>query len=394
MVRIDKTRLAAASLDPIGLMRGRLFAFLDPVRRFRIVVVATLWGVATACSGPVADAVPYERPAAPVAPARQRDAAFARAKLWVPVPVEAMDVRHGPARKDGFPFLAAVTCDWVDKPLRGHSLKFACDIGHNDVVKVKIGQANGEVFGEVAATRLLWALGFGADTMYPVRLTCHGCPARLGGTVLPSGARHFDPAVIERPMPGSEFDDDPGWSWGDLPRVDSSAGGATRPQRDALTLLAVFLQHSDNKIEQQRLVCLGERTSAHAAVCARPFLLIDDVGLTFGAANFINDNALGGANLDAWAHTPVWQGPNGCVGNLAPSFTGTLSHPAISEEGRQFLASLLMRLSKTQIRELFAVSRMALHDQAVQHAPAATPLNAWVTAFIQKRHDIVSRRCA
>ena len=37
-------------------------------------------------------------------------------------------------------------------------------------VKVKFGENNGEVHGEVAATRLLWALGFGADVMYPVRV--------------------------------------------------------------------------------------------------------------------------------------------------------------------------------------------------------------------------------
>jgi len=33
---------------------------------------------------------------------------------------------------------------------------------------------------EVAATRLLWALGFPADGMYPVRVICRGTPSRAG----------------------------------------------------------------------------------------------------------------------------------------------------------------------------------------------------------------------
>ena len=46
---------------------------------------------------------------------------------------------------------------------------------------MKYGRYNGEVYAEVAATRLLWALGFPADRNYPVRVVCAGCsedPAR------------------------------------------------------------------------------------------------------------------------------------------------------------------------------------------------------------------------
>jgi hypothetical protein len=277
--------------------------------------------------------------------------------------------------------------------LTGHSLKFACDVGNGDIVKVKFGEANGEVYGEVAATRLLWALGFGADRMYPVRVNCLGCPSSLGGVPSSAGAFTFDPAVIERSMTGARFEDDPGWSWSELELVEEESGGSPRAHRDALKLLAVFLQHSDTKTEQQRLVCVDQRSSKRPERCARPFLLMDDVGLTFGRANFINHNPVAGANLERWSHTPVWLDSTGCVGNLPRSFTGTLNNPRISEEGRQFLADLLVRLSSRQVHDLFEVGRFDLRPQSDDDAAGKGVIDEWVRVFNRKRDEIVTRRC-
>jgi hypothetical protein len=137
-------------------------------------------------------------------------------------------------------------------------------------VKVKFGGANGEVYAEVAASRLLWALGFGADRMYPVRVICRGCPAEFGGVEQADGTRLFEPAVIERKMPGDNGPAPDGWSWQELEAVDEKAGGATLAQRDALKLLAVFIQHTDSKPEQQRLICLDDGETGSKA-CAQPF---------------------------------------------------------------------------------------------------------------------------
>ena len=60
---------------------------------------------------------------------------------------------------------------------------------------MKYGGTNGEVYGEVLATRLLWVLGFGADAMYPVNVICRGCPRELGGIERPGNEYRFDPAV-------------------------------------------------------------------------------------------------------------------------------------------------------------------------------------------------------
>src|SRR5262245_28001027 len=99
-----------------------------------------------------------------------RRAYLERAQVWRPIETASLDLMAGPPRKDRFVFDARVACDYVDhpdEPLRGATPKFLCRAG-DDMMKVKYGKGNGEVYAEVAATRLFWALGFGADSVYPV----------------------------------------------------------------------------------------------------------------------------------------------------------------------------------------------------------------------------------
>ena len=341
--------------------------------------------------------LPARRQAASVKPARQdvqRAAVIARAQVWRSVPVGKADLIAGPRGPGAFARQATLTCDYLDKKLSGLSPKFACKLANGDELKVKYGGSNGEVYGEMLATRLLWALGFGADTMYPVNVICRGCPQHLGGIERPNGEYRFDPALVERKMAGEEWpsNDDSGWSWEELAAVTPARDGAPRAHRDALTLLAVFLQHTDSKPQQQRIVCLG---GVQDGQCRRPFLMVSDVGLTFGAGSRANANDVSGVNLERWRSTPVWRDEPGCVGNLDKSFTGTLSRPAIGEAGRRFLAVLLQQLSDAQIRDLFTVARVHLRVREPGRALSGFPsVDEWVSAFKQKRDEIVSRRCA
>jgi hypothetical protein len=341
-------------------------------------------------------------------PAKEtRPSLIARAQVWMPTDVATMDIKTGPAAKDAFPFLATVQCDYLKKQLGGKSPKFACTIAPDDEVKVKFGGANGEVYAEVAATRLLWALGFGADRMYPVKVICRKCPPEFGGTEMSDGNRLFDPATIERKMPGKDYPGDAGWSWQELETVDERAGGATRAQRDALKLLAVFIQHTDSKPEQQRLICLkGAKTEKAEAnteasdkaeggtSCAHPFMLLNDVGVTFGHANTFNANSIGSMNFNEWSRTPVWKDRTKCVANLPKSMTGTLDNPTISEEGRQFLADLLGKLSDSQIHDLFEVSRVHLRLRSPRDLKSGVAsIDDWVDVFKRKRDEIATRHC-
>lgn len=323
-----------------------------------------------------------------------RDDVIARAQVWSPAPVAAMDIKAGPASAAAFPFKAIVHCDYLPKDMSGASPKFACRVGDEDELKVKFGGTNAEVVAEVAATRLLWALGFPADHMYPVRVICRGCPEDFAGLPRPGGQALFDPASVERKLPGREFDDK-GWHWRELEAVREDRGGAPRAHRDALKLLAVFLQHTDTKPQQQRLLCLDDAgADATTTSCRRPVMMLNDLGLTFGRANTFNVNDMA-MNLVEWSATPVWKDATGCVGNLTKSFTGTLEDPVISESGRAFLANLLMQLSDTQIRAIFETSRVELRLRDPRKARSGfSTVDDWVAAFKQKRTEIVERRCA
>jgi len=326
-----------------------------------------------------------------------RAALLRHAQVWRSTHIASMDLRRGPQGAGAFAPGARVTCDFVERDLSGKSPKFACRIGADDEVKVKFGGANGEVYGELLATRLLWALGFGADRMYSVNVICRGCPREFAGIERTGNESRFAPAVIERKMPGAEWDGDeqPGWGWDELDLIDPRIGGAPRAQRDALKLLAVMLQHTDSKRVQQRIVCLGVSAKKVRNTCARPFLMISDVGLTFGRANWMNANDHAAVNLVEWQRTPVWREDGRCVGNLPKSFTGTLRDPVISEAGRRFLASLLMQLSDRQLRDLFEASQVRYRLRNPLDVSSGFPtVDEWVTAFKQKRQDIAARRCA
>jgi hypothetical protein len=321
-----------------------------------------------------------------VTPADRQDV-IRRAQVWAPTDVPAMDLRAGPAGPKAFEPNQLVECDYVDKSLNGKSPKFACAVAPGDEVKVKYGADNGEVFAEVAATRLLWALGFAADAMYPVRINCHGCPEKFTGKPTKDKPPILvDPATIERKLPGHtiEVKQDSGWEWSELDLIDETAGGAPRAQRDALRLLAALIQHTDNKAEQQRIICPKSDANAGTGTCAAPVMMINDLGLTFGHANTFNSNSSGSVNFEDWSRTKVWADSKSCAAELKKSMTGTLDHPVISEAGRKFLADLLAQLTDQQLHDLFDVSRFAARGHSVDE---------WVDAFKHKRDEIVTRTC-
>ena len=339
-------------------------------------------------------------PAATPQAATQDDAAreawlatVRRAQVFTTGPVAGKDLGAGPQGPGAFRPGATVECTYVRRDFGGSTPKFACRLGDGDELKVKYGRDNGEVYAEVAASRLLWALGFGADRVYPVRVVCHGCP--IEGPDRP-GVRStlYSVAAVERPLAGRTVDgpDGEGWAWPELAQVDAAAGGAPQAHRDALTLLAAVLQHSDSKREQQRLVCLDGREGK--GPCRRPFMYIDDLGKTFGRATTFNSDGPTAVNLRAWADTPVWTEEAGCRANLAGSVTGTLEYPVISEAGRRFLERRLKPLSARQLHDLFAAARFPTRAGKDTEAEREAEIAAWVAAFQDKVAQVRGRTCS
>jgi hypothetical protein len=192
-----------------------------------------------------------------------------------------------------------------------------------------------------------------------------------------------------------ETQPDSGWAWSELEDIGPEAAPGARAQRDALKLLASFVQHTDNKAANQRLLCPpGEEVGRTG--CRNPVLMVSDLGLTFGHAGLLNKNA-DSVSLATWTRMPVWKDDDRCVARLKGSFTGSFSNPKICEAGRQFLAGLLVQLTDPQLRDLFESARVKSRSSDPSSDPGKdgppASVDEWVKAFKLKRAQIVDRRC-
>ena len=361
----------------------------------RAGAVATLAVLAAGCASTPKPSGPRS-PLQSLSKEARRDM-IRRSQVWTPTDVPAMDIKAGPKGKGAYAPGEKITCDKTKEKGTGKSPKFYCEPTKGDELKVKYGVSNGEVFAEVVATRLLWALGFAVDRMYPVRVVCRGCSADPFRDPVPAPSPvTFDPVTVERRLPGKTLESKPdsGWKWPELDLVDESKGGAPLAHRDALKLLAVMIKHTDSKAQQQRLICPSEAADEKRGTCAKPVMMINDLGVTFGKPIITNSNSKGSLNYENWRSSSVWKDPERCVANLKKSFTGTLNNPRISEAGRKFLADLLVQLSDQQIHDLFEVARVERRQpKPGQDWPQPAPVARWVEEFKRKRAEIVNVTC-
>jgi hypothetical protein len=366
--------------------------------------------------------------------AKDRLAAMHDAALFVPKAVAEADIMEGPAQNKKqfqFHFNDKVICDFATpgKEMGGKTPKFGCkitsvesangkiqtltpEIDDADPVKVKFGADDNEVYAEVVATRLMWALGYYADSWFPVRVECHNCPKNPETGAGPASTQTFDPATIVRKFPWKKMTeagkDEEGWSWKEL----DTANGQPTYERDGLKLLAAFMKHSDNKPPQQRLTCdkvdVDQKTQPPTTTCNKSVMLVQDVGATFGTGGWFTSNTTAKMNLTGWSNKKLWievgtdGAPKQCRAGLRKSLTAHdgLSNPLISEEGRRFDAGLMCQLTDHQIEDLFRASRAAempeYHNKDGSFKPGvdeASVMRQWVAAFKEKREELASGRC-
>jgi hypothetical protein len=332
-----------------------------------------------------------------------RDDALARARVWrePAVPPAKADLRRNPGDPDPLDSAHMLACKFLPRPASGTTPKFDCVLPDGGVVKVKYG-GSAELFAEVAAARLLAALGFGADRMDVLpRVRCFGCPyspfrtyqvlemARVDGAYTDriNYDRYvdFDWVSVERRFPASSIDagDTKGWAFFELDRIDPGRGGAPRAHVDALRLVAVLLHHWDNKSENQRLVCLDEPGRMNGE-CPRPFALVQDVGSTFGPNK---------VNFESWSTRPVFADASSCAVHMEdmPFGGATFARVEIGEAGRRFAAGLLSQLKPEQLRDLFEAARFPEYHR---RRGSGGDASAWAAAFRRKVAEIEARACA
>jgi hypothetical protein len=322
--------------------------------------------------------------------------ALRKASVWTPPPpTSAVDLSSNPPDPSGSLSQETVHCRYVDIPATGTTAKFDCALPDGEVVKVKYGHT-GEIHAEIAATRLLTALGFGADRMYLIpHVRCYGCMrtpfyinwmldkvharALVTRSVPEDSYTDFEWASVERRFDGLpiEAGTHKGWAWFELDSIDPSLG-ANRAERDALRLTAILLAHWDNKAANQRLVCLAP-APPDSRPCPRPFALINDVGATFGP------NKL---ELEHWKAAPIWVDRARCTVSMRqfPYSGGTFSDTVISEDGRRLIAGELASVTETQVTSLFAGARFR---EFIGGGRRDADERAWAEVFLDKVRQIV-----
>ncbi len=323
-----------------------------------------------------------------------REGLLSRSKVFVTdaADIASLDLARSPRDPKPIDPQTAVACAYKPDGITGTTTKFDCELQDGTEVKVKYGSLP-EPRAEIAATRLLAALGFATDHVSWVnRLTCEGCnisPYRVGRLAEYYYAKPFvdwlskpltttfEGVSIERKFAARSVNlvSMHGWSFAELDLVDESKGGATRAEVDALRLMAVFLAHWDNKPPNQRLVCLDSATGDSAdPKCERPLLMLQDVGATFGPTKM---------RIEKWKASPIWADATSCRVDFTTMPYHGDGFPArtISEGGRALLASRMGQLTERQVSDLFLGA----------HFPDAVD---WVPVFMRKVAEIANRSCA
>jgi hypothetical protein len=362
---------------------------------------------------------------------------LAHARIWQdPGAISAAEAFAGPAvslpdTTDAGAADPGLACTFVQpgREIGGNSPKFLCRTTSGRDLRVKywdpeIRHGNREVFATVAASRLMWMLGFNSVQAVSLNVRCERCPENPhDGTGQARTRRYL--GMVQAPWPTpvivSTVDINQGWAWKELDMaIQSLLPGPERSQQrayyDGLSLLGVFIQHGDRKSEQQRLYCATDADKAAgesiatklgvtlterpgAVACAVPAVSIVDVGSTFGGAGRTSSNATAAMNLEEWQRKPVFVETNGeqCRGELTVSFKagGGEGHPLVSEEGRVFLLQQLHRLSAEHVRAVFRAARVAELStrDPLPSVDRRDAVDAWVVAFQDKVHQIERRIC-
>ena len=261
-------------------------------------------------------------------------------------------------------------------------------------------------------------MGFYAKEIYPIRLICENCPvrpweyvqawtepdgdltaeelnqqrnpARVAALVLPIAE-----VVVRSDVPVIETFRDQGWSWDEMSKLRSSVPDV-QAEHDALSLLAAFFQHADNKSEQQELRCAGG-SKVHS--CDHPVMMIGDVGMTFGegfnpfATNLPKSEVrrlhnlsidLASASLTGFSEAAVWSDPVHCVTSVRfKETTGVPANEVISEAGRRLFLDRIGRLSDQDILDLFTMARIEQRGERITVGGVTRPVTVqdWFLAF-------------
>src|SRR5438876_1479468 len=173
---------------------------------------------------------------------------LAHARIWEdPGVLSPEDVLDGPSGVFPYTFAEATSDEGIGctfakrgKDLGGNTVKFLCTTGTGQTLRIKYWnpdreRGNREVFAMVAATRLMWVLGFDTLPALPLNVRCDRCPENpMTGEGAPA-TRHYLGELQAFPPSGplilSRDDRNQGWSWRELDDAISALPPGPGPNR-------------------------------------------------------------------------------------------------------------------------------------------------------------------
>jgi len=266
-----------------------------------------------------------------------------------------------------------------------------------------------EVFTEVAASRIMWVLGFPADHVYPVgSASCIGCTAdpftsdlKDNKASLKDAPNVFKVVSAERETPWEviEAEGDETWSWSDATKfyADGEWTHQQRVEYDAYRL-ALGLFHYHNAIAQQnRIACAqwAPDTAGQPRTCQKPMIFAQDLGSTFGKAKGALDvfgtNPRG--SFSDWESQTVFANLQTC--ELLATLDGDKQ---VLKEAQDLMIQRVGRLDPTTVRTIFTVARFQMMDQkqlrrlrdSGSQNPEEAALDEWTNTFLKRIQEIKS----
>jgi hypothetical protein len=343
----------------------------------------------------------------------QRQQALKEMEVWHQVDVTQQDFGSSGSKYENWETINCKFNEPTEKP-GGATQKFYCANEDDDNIKVKYGNENSEVYSEIIGSRLLKGMGFYADDNYPVRVVCDDCPpdpwnyinykttpiqnsldtARLTEGGFDREKRIFIPANVEKKFSKTELVSGKKEGFGLTEMLDTP--GITEDQkidREALAIMAAFMQHEDSKPDNQRLACPNDAVvmgTDGEYTCTKPIGLIHDIGYTFGRGRYYIAQT-SRADLEGWKKAPVFKNPDKCEIQVYQNPIGTLGTRKVSKESKNLVSILLRQMSDSQIFDLFHTTRPYM-----QH-PIGTDYDAvtqdWVDTFKAKRDEVTNATC-
>jgi hypothetical protein len=266
-----------------------------------------------------------------------------------------------------------------------------------------------EVFTEVAASRIMWVLGFPADHVYPVgSAACIGCTADpFTNNLQDNKASLKDAPVVfkvvsaerENPWDAIKPEGDETWSWTDAAKfyADGTWTHQQKVEYDAYRL-ALGLFHYHNAIAQQNRVACAQwapKVAGQPRVCQKPMIFVQDLGSTFGKAKGALDvfgtNPRG--SFSDWESQTVFTNAADC--ELRATMDGDKQ---VLKEAQDLMVQRVARLDAQTVKTIFRTARFQMMDQkqirrlrasGSQNAEEAA-LDEWTNTFLKRIEEIRS----